>query len=325
MKKVKKRLSLFLVLIMVIGLLPVNAFAEDGEEAVPVIQMEDVEETVPVIQLEDVEEAVPVIQVEDVEEVVPVIQVEENTQEEEVREEYGEQTSESFESPDLKDGDAAEPASDENGTKSGEAFTAIPENVSVVPDGTCTLSWTTNFTPVKVEIVAAYNHSYSFNDTVIAEVSSGMSRSMSKALTYNQVYNARGYFDSNNDYYYLTGWYLRAYYDNNFFVTSDDFTIDYTSRAFTAIPEDVSVDPDDTCTLSWTTNFTPVKVEIVAEYNHSYSYNSTVIAEVSSGMSRSMSKALTYNQVYNARQGLFCKGGIYPHRINPDCGSFVAK
>ena len=25
------------------------------------------------------------------------------------------------------------------------------------------------------------------------------------------------------------------------------------------------------------------------------------------------------------RQGLFCKGGIYPHQINPDCGSFAAK
>ena len=60
MKKVKKRLSLFLALIMVISLLPVNAFAEDVEEA------------------------------------VPVIQVEENAQEEEEGEESGEQTSELF-------------------------------------------------------------------------------------------------------------------------------------------------------------------------------------------------------------------------------------
>ena len=30
---------------------------------------------------------------------------------------------------------------------------------------------------------------------------------------------------------------------------------------------------------------------------------------------------ITYKEV----QGLFYKGGVYPHRINPDCGSFVAK
>ena len=89
----------------------------------------------------------------------------------------------------------------------------------------------------------------------------------------------------------MTGWYLRAYYDETSYVTSDDFTIELSSPKFTSSPTGGTIYPWTTLKLSWKTNFVPEKIVI------GYSSGSSWVTEatLTSDLAKSMNYTLDYD------------------------------
>ncbi|MBQ5951981.1 MAG: putative Ig domain-containing protein, partial [Lachnospiraceae bacterium] len=148
------------------------------------------------------------------------------------------------------------------------AFTAQPTGGELEPDQSLTTSWATNFTRTKSEIVKkelvdiwANRYEYTVIDTVGAGVTS-------YTLTYNQ-FTALGW-DS-----YI----VRAYYGSGEgdYVDSESIPCTLAKREFTVQPAGTALEPGESLTLSFATNFIRTKSEIVKKemvdvFNSRYEY-----------------------------------------------------
>ena len=167
-------------------------------------------------------------------------------------------------------------------SKAAHEFADQPMGGTVIPDGSLTLSWTTNFTPISVEIGILSDNRWSATVTLTA----GLYKSMSHSLTYEQLGETI---------------YIRAYYANGEYVQSDPVTVNMVARKFTAQPGGATIYPWRSGELKWTTNFTPVKVEI-GFYVDGSTARWIGRDEVTSGLKKSMSCTLDYDTAANAER-----------------------
>ena len=161
-------------------------------------------------------------------------------------------------------------------------FTTQPAGGTVNPDGSLSLSWKANFTPVRV-LVGYYYAEGSFTSNI--SITTGLNKNMTYALAYD---------DANNGY--DGKMYVRAYYDSTHFVESSGFTVEKVARQFTAQPTGGTVYPWRTLSLSWTTNYTPVKVEIGYMSGSNWVLKDTV----TSNLKKSMTYDLDYDHAATA-------------------------
>ncbi len=173
--------------------------------------------------------------------------------------------------------------------ESGWAFNTQPTGGNIVPDGTLRLSWSTNFTPVKVEIGHKYNTgwpSYEMEYVKDTTITTNLGKSMSHDVPYS--------FAESSMYI------IRAYYNDLYgaCVDSVEFSITKTARAFTKQPVGGGIFPGGTLQLQWTTNFTPEKIEIGHKYNTgwpSYEMEYVKDATITTNLGRSMSYGIPYS------------------------------
>ena len=177
----------------------------------------------------------------------------------------------------------------------GPAFTKQPVGGTIVPDGGREISWTTNFTPVKVVIgycyysTGGFGSSSGWNFVQKKSIENELQSSMKTAITYAIATTSEK-------------WAVRAYYNDTQYEESSYFSIDVVSRQFTVSPTGGTVDPDGSLTLSWETNFKPVKIEIGREIESGYDWflkkytSVTFVRDValSSDLKKKMSYPLSY-------------------------------
>ena len=136
------------------------------------------------------------------------------------------------------------------------SFITQPADGTVVPGGSLTFTWATNFSPVRVEIVrddlTTYFGGESHDYIVLASLAGSKT---SHTLSYDEL-SILGSEDTIL---------VRAYYDSDSFVRSDPADITLVSRAFIVQPIGGHVEPGGTLTFTWETNFDRVKVEIVRD------------------------------------------------------------
>ena len=183
------------------------------------------------------------------------------------------------------------------------SFTTQPGNYTVNPDSEVTISWATNFNPVKIELLSdqgqlqtnpwTQEQYWVTDEKVVKTITTDLSHSMSEAITYDEAKYIR--------------WKVRAYYsdDEVSYVASDFFRIDRTLRSITT-PENTNVNPDSEVTISWTTNFNPVKIELVSDQGQIQTNPWTgeqywasyekVVKTITTDLSRSMSEVITYDE-----------------------------
>ncbi|MBQ6551148.1 MAG: leucine-rich repeat protein [Lachnospiraceae bacterium] len=182
-------------------------------------------------------------------------------------------------------------------TRERRQFTEQPQGGTVNPEGSITISWKTNFVPVKVEVGERIELSGEPTYHVTHTITSGLSKSMSDTLRYDEI----GTF--------LTGdWFVRAYYKDaeSTYISSQYFDINCVDRKFTKQPQDITVVPDGTAAFSWTTNFTPVKVEIRYWWGTD-SPTDALHETLTEGLSKSMSYSLPYDSVSSLATSWYVK------------------
>ena len=96
-----------------------------------------------------------------------------------------------------------------NDTQGNYNFTTQPQGGNVVPDGSYTLSWATDFTPLKVQI--GYLKTSSVSNT-FCSVKELYGSETSYALPYDSVVGNTSW-----------DWYVRAYYNDSEYVASYSF------------------------------------------------------------------------------------------------------
>ena len=186
---------------------------------------------------------------------------------------------------------------------------STPASTSVVPDSSAMVSWTTNFTPIRVEIgydLGAYRTVYGMTywDSdfhAVTTITTGLSRSMSGYVDYDDTRLA----------VYQDQWVVRAFYMEygtlEQYTTSDFFTINRVNRTVST-PASRSINPGTSGTVSWTTNFTPVKVELGYDAGSNQTYFGTTYwvpdfhpqITITSGLSRSMTGLIPYSVLNDA-------------------------
>lgn len=124
-------------------------------------------------------------------------------------------------------------------------FTTQPVGGEAPYGGKYTVNWATNFTPVKVEILQYQGVKPSYLHSTLNCSATSASLEASE----------RGYC-------------VRAYYNDTGFVDSNKFTITETIPAFTTQPVGGEVAPGQKLTVSWATNFTPVKTVLMKVVTH---------------------------------------------------------
>ncbi len=134
-------------------------------------------------------------------------------------------------------------------------FTLQPEDGNVVPEGSYTVRWGTNFSPTKVMVGYLVTNAVSSKFYYI-DILEGSATAF--PIPYNSVYKNTSY-----------DWYVRAYYGDgdSDYVASSPFEMTATPRKFTQTPADVTIPAKGSVTLNWNTNFTIKRVEIYASNN----------------------------------------------------------
>ena len=138
-------------------------------------------------------------------------------------------------------------------------FTVQPQDGTVAPEGYYRITWATNFTPTRVEIIHYTGYGgYKVLDTI----TSGLSTAMGYNLTYEMAFEE-------NQANLLTdhGYGVWAYYSGSDKVLSDDFNVNVTPYSFTSNPSGGVINQGGTLQLSWRTNFRPLSIKI--QYNYS--------------------------------------------------------
>ena len=192
------------------------------------------------------------------------------------------------------------------GTASADdySFTTQPGNYTVNPDSEVTISWATNFNPVKIELVSDQGQFQTnpwtqelywiSDEKVVKTITTDLSRSMSEVITYDEAVYIR--------------WKVRAYYfdDEVSYVASDFFEISRILRSITT-PANVNVEPGKQVLISWKTNFNPIRIEILQDQGY-YQTNpwtqelywvsdNRVVKTINSNLSRNMSIPMRYDEV----------------------------
>ena len=173
-------------------------------------------------------------------------------------------------------------------TCTGYSFTQSPSGGTVVPEGSLTLSWKTDFTPTKIQIgfmqtAGTPGSSGTFLPQVT--LSSDLAKEMSRTLPYDTLESS-------------STWYIAAWYGENKLVYSAPINISITRRSFSQSPEGGSVEPNSSLALSWKTNFTPTRIEI--RYYREWLYFNTSEWElrktIDTDLARQMSYPLSYDE-----------------------------
>ena len=158
----------------------------------------------------------------------------------------------------------------------GRSFTTQPADCSIEPDGVVPVQWGTDFVPTKVQL--GYTISSSTFYPVVT-ITSGLAKNMGTFLDYNTANQGS------------STWCIAAWYDEGKVEFSNNFTITRTNRVFLQSPEGGEMDPGDTLTLNWETNFEPTRIEIgyISSWDNSFNVIDTVTEELSTGMSYELS------------------------------------
>ena len=150
-------------------------------------------------------------------------------------------------------------------------FTTEPQDSYEYDPSTlsCKVSWVTDFTPVRVEIVRRTGSSYANYEYMVA-------------ATLDSPKKSDSYTFHTTDLNWSGTYLIRAYYRDTNWISSYAFTVSTDSLDYTAEPEDgqaFTYDPATlTCTVPWTTNFTPTRVEIVRRTGSSYANYEYMVA-----------------------------------------------
>ena len=136
------------------------------------------------------------------------------------------------------------------------SFITQPADGTVVPGGSLTFTWATNFSPVRVEIVHDDYHfdlSGEWHEYPILATLAGSKTSHTMGYDELHVLNTGDKL------------LVRAYYGSgeHDYVESRAVTVTVVARSFTGQPQDGTVAPGESLTFTWVTNFDPVKIEIV--------------------------------------------------------------
>ena len=136
------------------------------------------------------------------------------------------------------------------------SFITQPADGTVVPGGSLTFTWATNFSPVRVEIVHDDYHfdlSGEWHEYPILATLAGSKTSHTMGYDELRVLNTGDKL------------LVRAYYGSgeHDYVESRAVTVTVVARSFTGQPQDGTVAPGESLTFTWVTNFDPVKIEIV--------------------------------------------------------------
>ncbi len=163
-------------------------------------------------------------------------------------------------------------------TKDDRQFTTTPTGGTINPAGSLSLKWTTNFLPVQVEI--GYKTGDAWNNVVT--LTKNIQLTMSYLLPYNSAHETM---------------YIRAWYDDEHYVESLAISIEIVPRQFTLQPTGGTVYPWTTHQLRWTTNFYPTKIQIGYRESRTGTWVSKV--EITTGLNRTMSYKLSYDEAFN--------------------------
>ena len=178
--------------------------------------------------------------------------------------------------PEEPESDEPEDAPEEpegEGTRDGGGlvFTVQPQNGSYDPDTLVyNATWTTSFTPVKVEIRELYV--YSYDGFLYDTLTTGLSKNGS--YPFPATHDPKSFM-------------IRAFYGtgDKDYVDSYYFSVSLEGLEFTVPPQSGSYDPNTlTYNAAWTTNFTPVKVEIRELY--AYTYDGFLYDTLTTGLSK---------------------------------------
>ena len=171
----------------------------------------------------------------------------------------------------------------------GWAFETQPTGGNIVPEGSRRVSWSTNFTPVKVEIGHTVNSGWpSFEKEFVTDDT--IKTNLGKSMSYDVPYS----FEESSRYV------VRAYYEDAYgnYAESDEFSITKTDRSFTTQPFGGNIFPEDSIRLSWSTNFTPVKVVIGHTVNSGWpSFEKEFVTDdtIKTNLGKSMSYDVPYS------------------------------
>ena len=152
-------------------------------------------------------------------------------------------------------------------------FLTVPADATVNPEGSLILRWKTNFVPTAVQL--GYYSGASW--VSIRSITTGLQKSMNCGLGYSSAYNGTMY--------------VRAYYNTSSYVESAGFVITKVPRQFTVQPEGGAVYPTTSLSVSWTTNFTPTKIQIGCLNGSSWVAKSTLTG----GLQKNMTTSLSYS------------------------------
>ena len=167
-------------------------------------------------------------------------------------------------------------------TKISIGFTSSPLGGTMNPGTSIRLNWTTNFTPVLVEIGYKTNGNW----TGVVSLEDRLAREMGCSLRYDQAHEVM---------------YVRAWYDSEQYAESDPIYMDIVPRQFTTQPEGDTVYPGKTLTLSWTTNFVPANVQVGYEtQRNDGSWLFIVKTELTTDLNQSMYTTLDYDAAFSS-------------------------
>ena len=283
MNMTKKWISLLLALVMVMSLLPFSALAEDAAAAPEAIEETYAPEPEPITEPEPVAEPEPAPEPEP----EPVAEPEPEPEPEPAPAPAPEAAPAPAETSAALPAPAAKSVPEEKGTTADNTFITYPQGGTVQPNSSLTLSWSTSFTPTKVEI--GYGSSI-YSETIVYTLTSSLKQSMSYPLDYG---------DSATSEY----WFIRAYPESGSSVRSNFFSITRGELSFTSVPAGGSVQPEHSITLSWSTNFTPSKVVI----GYGSVWDEHPVATLTSGLSRNMSYSLSWDKAAFTTDGYYIR------------------
>ena len=159
-------------------------------------------------------------------------------------------------------------------------FTRQPAGGVVVPDGTCRVSWTTSYLPVRVEIGSISPSNGQFERKEL--ITTGLNRSM-------------GY-----DFHHPDGCenlVIRAYYSDTDYKQSAPFdVIRSTDYAFVSVPVVyTALEPNDIKVLEWETSFKPYDVQVIS-FNEDGTQSIIAKDFMSSEIAKSMKYCLPWDR-----------------------------
>ncbi|MBR6376562.1 MAG: leucine-rich repeat domain-containing protein [Oscillospiraceae bacterium] len=142
--------------------------------------------------------------------------------------------------------------------------TQPPSSAKVAPGDSVLLTWETNFPAETFHIVSRYwdysDASYSYDDiATLAGTRNSYSLSYEKMSIYWDGFN-----------YPNQCFLVLAYYSEDDYVSSSPFDPQFVSRAFMLQPQGGTVTNVAPLELHWSTNFTPVKIQIVGSFRENW-------------------------------------------------------